>query len=160
MQSSFKKGKLMKKIVSLAASTALLLASTASLSQAKTQTITVSNVTDRDMAITIQRPDQKPCRDIQDIIKATLPNGEIQTKNYTLSSTCPLTQLKVLDSSTGQEKNIDQLTYGTYTRFLIEPNQAGDDIIVSPFLTEQQTWDARVAQAKDKLTKLSNQQGK
>src|SRR5688500_4608402 len=111
----------MKKLLSLAIGIALLLTPRLSTpiqrTAPKTHTITISNITDRDVIIEIIRPDEKPCKNIGETIKAE------DTKSFTISAACPLVKLKAIDTLSLQEKSISQLTHGIYTKFLIELNQ-------------------------------------
>lgn len=117
----------------------------ASFCQAKTKTITVKNMTGNNLIIQIIRPNQKPCQSIQESVAAR------ETRDFRISSACPLLQLKVLGSATHSEKVVNQLTFGTYTRFLIKLNQNGDDIIVAPFTEQDQGWYRKGEQARKRL---------
>lgn len=140
------------KKVSLVNGFGLSLLTITHLCLAKTQTITVKNMTDRDIIIQIIRPAEKPCQSIQDTV------AKRDTREFILSNTCPLTQFKVMSSATNSEKIISQLTYGTYTKFLIEPNQSGDDIIVTPFIAEDQGWHRKQKQARERLEQEKEEQ--
>jgi hypothetical protein len=136
---------MLTKKVSILGGIGLACLATISYCQAKTQAITVKNMTNKNLVIQIIRPDQRPCNSIQEAVAAR------ETRDFLISGTCPLTQFKVLGSSANSEKVVNQLTFGTYTKFLIKLNHNGDDIVVAPFTQQDQSWYRKGEQARKKL---------